>query len=123
MSSRHLGAVICSPNGMPFGAIPAGTESAGWADDVPAGEKKRRVARLREVDGTLRKEFLAAQVGRTLTAIAESRDPASGEFRGTSENYAEVRFPADGLRVGELCPVRIVSVDGSRLKGRGERAA
>jgi len=101
----------------------AGTESAGWADDVPAAEKKRRVARLREMDAALRKRFLAAQVGRTLTAIAETRDPATGEFRGTSENYAEVRFRAEGLRIGDLCPVRILSVEGNRLKGRGERAA
>jgi threonylcarbamoyladenosine tRNA methylthiotransferase MtaB len=101
----------------------AGTESAGWADDVPAAEKKGRVARLREMDAALRKGFLAGQVGKTLTVIAERRDPATGEFRGTSENYAEVRFRADGLGVGELCPVRILSVEGSRLKGRGERAA
>ena len=101
----------------------AGTESAGWADDVPAAEKKGRVARLREMDAALRKAFLAGQVGRTLTVIAERLDPATGEFRGTSENYAEVRFRADGLCIGDLCPVRIVSVEGSRLKGRGERAA
>jgi hypothetical protein len=58
-----------------------------------------------------------------LTVIAERLDPATGEFRGTSENYAEVRFRADGPGVGELCPVRILSVEGSRLKGRGEGAA
>jgi len=101
----------------------AGTESARWADDVPVMEKKRRVALLREMDAGLRKDFLAEQVGRTLTVIAETRDPATGEFRGTSENYAEARFRADGLRVGELCPVRVLSVEGGRLRGRGERAA
>jgi threonylcarbamoyladenosine tRNA methylthiotransferase MtaB len=101
----------------------AGTTSAKWADDVPAAEKRRRVALLRETDAALRTGFLAAQLGRTLTAIAEERDPATGEFRGTSENYAEVRFRAEGVRVGDLCPVRVLSVDGSRLKGRGERAA
>ena len=101
----------------------AGTESAGWPDNVPPAEKKARVARLREMDFALRKGFLAAQLGRTLTATAEARDPATGEFRGTSENYAEVRFRAEGVRIGELCPVRVLSVEGSRLKGRGERAA
>jgi threonylcarbamoyladenosine tRNA methylthiotransferase MtaB len=101
----------------------AGTESAGWADDVPPGEKKGRVSRLREMDAALRKRFLEEQVGRTLTAIAETRDPATGEFRGTSENYAEVRFRADGLRVGELCPVRVLSVEGGRLKGGIEGGA
>jgi hypothetical protein len=75
------------------------------------------------MDAALRKRFLEEQVGRTLTAIAETRDPATGEFRGTSENYAEVRFRADGLRVGELCPVRVLSVEGGRLKGGIEGGA
>jgi threonylcarbamoyladenosine tRNA methylthiotransferase MtaB len=96
-----------------------GTESAGWDDDVSPREKKGRVARLRELDAETRKTYLAAQVGRTLTVIAESRDSRSGEFLGTSENYAEVAFRAAAGRVGELHSVRILSVRGKRLAGRG----
>lgn len=101
----------------------AGTESAGWPDDVPAAGKKSRVARLRELDAEMRGGFLASQVGRTLTVIAEEHDPSGGEFRGTSENYAEVAFRAADARVGELCPVRILSAAGDRLKGRAEGAS
>jgi threonylcarbamoyladenosine tRNA methylthiotransferase MtaB len=100
-----------------------GTESAGWPDDVPATGKKSRVARLREMDAEMRGRFLASQVGRTLTVIAEEHDPAGGEFRGTSENYAEVAFRAADARVGDLCPVRILSAAGDRLKGRAEGAS
>jgi tRNA A37 methylthiotransferase MiaB len=100
-----------------------GTESAGWPDDVPAAGKKARVARLREMDAEMRGGFLASQVGRTLTVIAEEVDPSGGEFRGTSENYAEVAFRGADARVGDLCPVRILSAAGNRLKGRAEGAS
>ena len=100
----------------------AGTESAGWDDDTPPAEKKRRVARLRAIDAEMRKAFLEAQVGKTLTVIAESRDPCTGEFRGTSENYAEVAFRGEA-RVGELHPVRILLAAGSLLSGRTGGAA
>jgi len=96
----------------------AGTESAGWRDDVPPAEKKRRVARLREADAALRAFYLQGQVGKTLRVIVESRDRGSGEFRGTSENYVEVAFPAEGGRAGELHSVRIRSARGGCLEGR-----
>jgi threonylcarbamoyladenosine tRNA methylthiotransferase MtaB len=102
-------------------SVRAGTESAGWVDDVTPAEKKRRAARLRAIDAEMRKSFLAAQVGKTLTVIAESRDPSTGEFRGTSENYAEVAFRGDA-RVGGLIPVRILSAAGPRLSGRAAGA-
>jgi hypothetical protein len=75
------------------------------------------------MDAEMRKGFLAAQVGRTLKVIAESHDPSAGEFRGTSENYADVVFRGGSVRVGELCPVRVRSVAGGHLKGRAEGAA
>jgi threonylcarbamoyladenosine tRNA methylthiotransferase MtaB len=105
----------------PYSARP-GTESAGWDDDTPPAEKKRRVARLRAIDASRRGAFLAAQVGRTLTVIAESRDPSTGEFRGTSENYAEVAFRGEA-RVGALHPVRVLSAAGNLLRGRAGGAA
>jgi len=104
-------------------SVRQGTESAAWADDVPAAEKKGRVALLREMDAAMRKRYLEAQVGNTLTVIAESLDPGTGEFRGTSENYAEVVFRAEGGRAGELHAVRILSIHGSFLSGRAAVAA
>jgi len=54
-----------------------------------------------------------------LTVIAESRASGTGQYRGTSENYAEVRFQAKGGRLGELHAVRILSLRGLCLEGRG----
>jgi len=94
-----------------------GTESAGWADDVTAAEKTRRVARLRAADVAMRREYLGRQVGRTLVVAVSASDPESGEMRGITENYAEAAFrPASGAR-GDLVPVRIDAVRGEHLEG------
>jgi len=94
-----------------------GTESAGWADDVAAAEKTRRVARLRAADAAMRREYLGRQVGRTLVVAVSAGDPGTGERRGITENYAEAAFrPATGAR-GDLVRVRIDAVRGDRLEG------
>ena len=94
-----------------------GTESAGWADDVIAAEKTRRVARLRAADVAMRREYLGRQVGKTLVVAASARDPETGEMRGTTENYAEVVFLAAFGARGDLIPVRIDAVRGDHLEG------
>jgi len=95
----------------------AGTESAGWADDVAPQEKKRRVAVLREADRKIAMRYLALQQGKTLTVAVESIDPSTGERRGTTENYVEAAFPPPAGAPGDLVPVRILSVRGERLEG------
>jgi threonylcarbamoyladenosine tRNA methylthiotransferase MtaB len=94
-----------------------GTESAGWADDVIASEKTRRVARLRAADVAMRTEYLGRQVGKTLVAAVSARDPETGEMRGITENYAEAVFRAAAGARGDLIPVRIVAVRGEQLEG------
>jgi threonylcarbamoyladenosine tRNA methylthiotransferase MtaB len=94
-----------------------GTESAGWADDVIAAEKTRRVARLRAADIAMRREYLGKQVGKTLVVAASARDPETGEMRGTTENYAEVVFRASIGARGDLIPVRIDAVRDDHLEG------
>jgi threonylcarbamoyladenosine tRNA methylthiotransferase MtaB len=94
-----------------------GTESAGWTDDVTAAEKTRRVARLREADIAMRREYLGRQVGKTLVVAASARDPETGEMRGTTENYAEAVFHAAFGARGDLIPVRIDAVRGEHLEG------
>lgn len=95
----------------------AGTESAGWGDDVDTHEKKRRVAVLREADRKIGMKYLALQQGKTLTVAVESIDPSTGERRGTTENYVEAAFPPPTGAPGDLVSVRILSVRGERLVG------
>ncbi|HWS15784.1 MAG TPA: radical SAM protein, partial [Candidatus Methylomirabilis sp.] len=95
----------------------AGTESAGWPDDVTPAWKKRRVARLRMADAAMRKEYLEMQVGKTLIVAAAARDPETGQVRGTTENYADVVFRSAVDLRGDLIPVRIDAVRGGLLEG------
>jgi threonylcarbamoyladenosine tRNA methylthiotransferase MtaB len=99
----------------------AGTESAGWTDDVPAVEKKRRNGRLRALDSAARRKYLEGQVGRTVRVIVETRRAPDGEYRGTSENYVEVAFRGTDVRKGELVPVRVEAVRGGALSGKVAR--
>lgn len=100
----------------PYSSRP-GTESAGWADDVIAAEKTRRVARLRAADTAMRREYLGRQVGKTLVVAASARDPETGEMRGIAENYAEVIFRTATRARGDLVHVRIDAVRGDHLEG------
>ena len=94
-----------------------GTESAGWADDVTAAERSRRVARLRAADAAMRREYLRMQVGRTLVVAASMKCSDTGEMRGITENYAEAIFLGTSGKRGDLVPVRIHAVRGEYLEG------
>ncbi len=94
-----------------------GTESAGWADDVGAGEKKERVARLLALDAARREAFLRRQEGKALDVLAETVHHGRGELSGRAENYAEVVFPGDPGGVGAVFRVRVAGVRGTKLVG------
>jgi threonylcarbamoyladenosine tRNA methylthiotransferase MtaB len=93
-----------------------GTESAGWADDISAAEKKARVAALRDSDEAMQGRYLGRQIGKILTVVTEA-DAGAGGFLGTSENYAEVLFSSSRARPGDLVPVRVRAVQGALLTG------
>ena len=101
-----------------------GTESAGFADDVTALEKKRRTNLLRKMDEEMRGSYAEAQVGKTLSVIAESESEEGGnrKVKGLSENYLEVVFPSQNAAVGDIFPVHILLAREGKLEGRIERA-
>ena len=98
----------------------AGTESASWADDVAAAEKKRRTSLLLEADKEMRGNYAEAQVGKMLFVIAESESVKGNdrEMKGLSENYLEVVFHSRNVAVGDIFPARILSAREGRLEGR-----
>jgi len=100
----------------PYSSRP-GTESAGWKDDVPPLEKKRRVAELLALDREKREAYGKRQVGEVLEVLAERERSGGGEFGGRSGNYLEVVFPANTSVLGELQPVRISGFRNGSLTG------
>jgi radical SAM methylthiotransferase, MiaB/RimO family len=93
-----------------------GTESAGWADDVIAAEKTRRVARLRAADVAMRREYLGRQVGRRWSSRRRRRPGDRRDARDHGE-LRRGRLPRGVGARGDLIPVRIDAVRGDHLEG------
>jgi threonylcarbamoyladenosine tRNA methylthiotransferase MtaB len=107
----------------PFSRRP-GTVAAAMEGQVAPGVIKQRARELRELGAAKKQAFLAAQVGRTLEVLAESRE--GGMVTGTSGNYARVRFPAAEEVIGKIVMVRVEKaraghVEGSMVDGEGDR--
>lgn len=70
---------------------------------VPAPLRRERAARLRDAGRGNARNFLAAQVGRTVSVLTESADA------GHSEHFAAVRLSAPSAP-GHLMPARVIGV-------------
>ena len=89
------------------------------ADSMPGqctrALKAKRAHELQQAVDEMRAAFLAQSVGQTLPVLFETEE--GGLWQGHSDSYLPVRAPGTGLR-GQICPVRIDSVEGETLKGR-----
>ncbi|HET6437222.1 MAG TPA: MiaB/RimO family radical SAM methylthiotransferase [Anaeromyxobacter sp.] len=88
----------------PFSPRP-GTRAARAAGAVPPAVRRERAAELRSVSDGLRAAFLGGLVGRTLEVVVERAE--GDECRGTSREFASVRWPRGDERRGELTHVRV----------------
>jgi threonylcarbamoyladenosine tRNA methylthiotransferase MtaB len=99
---------FCKIHAFPYSPR-SGTSAARWTDDVPPGEKQRRVRRLLALSERLGLEFAQRYVGDTVTVLAEQRDRHSGQLSGLTGNYLRVAFDGpDSLR-GQLVRVAVQS--------------
>jgi threonylcarbamoyladenosine tRNA methylthiotransferase MtaB len=73
---------------------------------VPVPTRRERAARLREAGAEASRAFLAAQLGRTLSVLAES------ETGGHSEHFAPVRIAA---QPGQLLSARVTAAHSDHL--------
>lgn len=70
------------------------TLAAALPDSIPMRVRKLRNARLRNLSDVKRTEFYCSQLGSTHTVIPESYDDNTGLWKGWTENYIRVQFPA-----------------------------
>jgi threonylcarbamoyladenosine tRNA methylthiotransferase MtaB len=75
---------------------------------VPVAQRRERAARLREAGRAAAQNFLAAQVGRTVSLLTETEDA------GHSEHFARVRLAAP-VAPARLMDARVVGTDGEIL--------
>jgi len=84
------------------------TLAAGLPDQVPGPEVQKRAAILREVGQNKRRAFLEGQLGQVRPTLVEnSRDPATGQSRGLTDNYIRVLIADLDPPAGRIVPVRL----------------
>ena len=96
----------------PYSVRP-GTPAANMAQ-VPKAVKEERAHRAAAVAAEMRRDYLAACVGRTYPVLFEQ--PKDGKFFGHAPNYMEVLAEGDGLH-NVVKNVRVTSTDGDVLFG------
>jgi len=101
----------------------AGTPAAEMADQVPAGEKRCRAERLRQLGRELATEFAARLVGRRVTVLVEQVTGNAGgaHAEGFDEHYVRTHVAlaaGAAARRGDLLAVRADASDGGTLVGR-----
>lgn len=96
-----------------------GTPAAGFTDQVPPDEKKKRAAGLRSVGKQKRQQFYERCNGRILQVVAEGHHTEeAGLVKGMSDNYVPVHFrPHGSLRDG-FYSVKIEKVEPDRTFGQ-----
>ncbi|MGN1001804.1 MAG: tRNA (N(6)-L-threonylcarbamoyladenosine(37)-C(2))-methylthiotransferase MtaB [Oscillospiraceae bacterium] len=91
------------------------TKAAAMPGQLPKAEKARRAREAQAVAEEMEREYLAAQVGRTLSVLFETE--SGGLWSGHSENYCLVQAPGEALH-GEKRQVLILSAGKDRLFGK-----
>ena len=92
-----------------------GTRAAKMPDQITKTVKDGRCARLAEVCGAIRKELLAAQIGKEYDVLFET--PSGGKMHGYTPNYMPVSVVSDEDLRGTIRRVRILSADENGCEG------
>jgi threonylcarbamoyladenosine tRNA methylthiotransferase MtaB len=79
---------------------------------VPAPVRAERSKRLRTLSAKKKFAFYSSQLGSIRTTIPEQKNPASGLWRGWTENYVRVEFQAPAAMLQKPVAVRLLTTDG-----------
>ncbi|MGH9327395.1 MAG: tRNA (N(6)-L-threonylcarbamoyladenosine(37)-C(2))-methylthiotransferase MtaB [Terriglobia bacterium] len=99
----------------PFSPRPS-TAAAARADQLNGRIAHERGAALRAIVAEKRRSFLAAQVGRLVTALTLN-EPRAGESVAMTSNYLNVVLPGAPMGSNQLIPIRVRCVDKDQLYG------
>jgi len=96
-----------------------GTPAANLPDDVPAQEKKQRLARLQEALNANAARISAAMVGTVQRVLVEGPSQRRAhQLCGKTENNRTVNFSGDPRLVGQFVDVLITETQPNSLRGR-----
>lgn len=98
----------------------AGTDAAGYPDQISAEIKNERVDRLKALEATLRRRFFEGLVGQNLQVLLESTSPRDAAWMlGTSCRYAPVELKASLSARGQFSRARVTGVTDDWLVAEG----
>lgn len=72
----------------------SGTPAANFPEKVPQNERKERTNILRKLSELKRRQFYESQLNKVLTVIPEEYNSTTGLWKGWSQNYVRIEFPA-----------------------------
>ncbi len=88
-------------------------------DDVPEGEKARRILELQSLQRTLQTAWHDSLVGRALDVLIEGTSRRRPwELAGRTSGNTVVNLSGPEARIGELVPVKITSAGPNSLRGK-----
>jgi len=99
-----------------------GTKACELGDDIPRDVKEDRLARLIALQDQINAERMAVYVGGVYEVLIDGTHPRTpGVSSARTDGYRPVSVAADGLKIGDLVPVRITDVKGHWLLGAPSR--
>ncbi|MDR2532585.1 MAG: tRNA (N(6)-L-threonylcarbamoyladenosine(37)-C(2))-methylthiotransferase MtaB [Oscillospiraceae bacterium] len=100
----------------PFSAR-AGTAAASMENQVPENIRRERRNRLLSAADEMRREFLTAQIGRTLSVLVEKRTSADEVF-GHAENYTPVKILSKTAQKNDILSVTVIKAENGFCVGK-----
>ena len=90
-------------------------------DDVPEGEKRRRIVAIQELQGALQLDLYRGMVGQVESVLVDSTSRRRDwQLSGRTSGNTVVNFEGPPEWIGAIVPVRIIEAAPNSL--RGERA-
>lgn len=99
----------------PFSRRP-GTDAYNMPDKVCSSEKKERVAELKRLNISKRRQYMSFQLDKTLDIVVEERHDDL-TLVGTSSNYIKVKLNSNHHYAKSLVYAKITGIDGEMLIG------
>jgi threonylcarbamoyladenosine tRNA methylthiotransferase MtaB len=104
----------------------SGTPAARMEDQIDEEEKNRRVHELIDLSETMQVAYAEKFLGQVVEVIPEREvkgQEGQGLLIGHSDNYLHVEFEGSTELIGQVCRVRIASVDVNACRGELQVAA
>ena len=87
-------------------------------DDVPEGEKTRRIVALQELQRGIQHELFGSAIGRECGVLVDARSRRrEWELSGRTSGNTVVNFAGDPGWIGQLVNVRITAANPNSLRG------